>query len=102
LAEEPVSSEPVSQIAEFPANREINREKHRNPGIWVREGLQTPFQDNDLQPFSLLNLNREFFSTNREIFPVNREIPGDNRDTDLNRGSQPMRTAPVAGKPGST
>jgi hypothetical protein len=24
-------------------------------------------------PFSLLNPNREFFSTNREIFPVNRE-----------------------------
>jgi hypothetical protein len=33
------------------------------------------------QPFSLLDPNREFFSTNREIFSTNREIPGHNRDT---------------------
>jgi hypothetical protein len=29
-----------------------------------------------LEVSSLLDPNREFFSTNREIFPVNREIPG--------------------------
>jgi hypothetical protein len=75
LAEEAVSSEPVSKIPEFPANREINREKHRNPGICGRTRPQTPIQDKGLQPFSLLDPNREFFSTNREIFPVNREIP---------------------------
>jgi hypothetical protein len=50
--------------------------------------------------FSLLDPNRELFSTNREISSMNREIPGHNRDTDLNRGSQPMRTAPIAGKSG--
>jgi hypothetical protein len=88
---------PSPKSFEFPANREINREKHRNPAICGREGLQTPFQDKDLQPFSLLNPNREFFSTNREISSTNREIPGHNRDTDLNRGSQPMRATPVGG-----
>jgi hypothetical protein len=35
-----------------------------------------PFLDKHLQPFSLLDPNREIFSTNRESFPVNREIPG--------------------------
>jgi hypothetical protein len=81
LAEEPVSSEPVSKSLNSLLTGKLIGKKHRNPGICVQEGLKTPFHDKDLQPFFLLDPNREFFSTKQGNFSGERGNSRHNRES---------------------